>query len=268
MNLINPDSVEGIINHFANHLLEQIEDGHSNHNTFKVSFYSPNLMVVTGSVTSDNEFMNIGKLFELFTEKFNYKFLHNKIRFVDNITYNTSSNCHQNWQRFYNTPRPLYNEYQINNYISKDYNSSNILNIGIDYKNVSSFFFDNFEMSYLTDFIFHSQFPHGFSKQFRIKMYSMEFVAYNMFRVSKSKIMDIHTWGTSLDTFLLNDDMFKIKTKSRWSNEKLASVALDVLSDYDIHESIEHYDINDDLFLPIADKPWNEHYKMDELILF
>ena len=80
--------------------------------------------------------------------------------------------------------------------------------------------------------------------------------------------MDIHTWGETPETFTMNDTMFKIRTNSRWSNQKLTSVALDVLCDYKIDEAIIDYDINDDLFLPIADKPWNEHYKMDELILF
>ena len=32
MNLINPDSIEGIINHFANHLLEQVGDNLINKN--------------------------------------------------------------------------------------------------------------------------------------------------------------------------------------------------------------------------------------------
>jgi hypothetical protein len=113
-----------------------------------------------------------------------------------------------------------------------------------------------------------SQYPHGYSKELRKKLYSMEFIAYNLFRVSKSKVMDIHTWGETPETFTMNDTMFKIRTNSRWNNQKLSSVALDVLCDYKIDEAIIDYDINDDLFLPIADKPWNEHYKMDELILF
>jgi hypothetical protein len=162
----------------------------------------------------------------------------------------------------------LYNEYQLSTYIEKDYRSSNIVSIGEDYSNVSSFFFDDNSLTYLSSSTCHSQYPHGYSKELRKKLYSMEFIAYNMFRVSKSKVMDIHTWGETPETFTMNDTMFKIRTNSRWSNEKLTSVALDVLCDYNIDETIQYYDINDDLFLPIADKPWNEHYKMDELILF
>jgi hypothetical protein len=268
MNLINPDSIEGIINHFANHLLEQVGDNLINENTFQVSYYFPFIMVVSGTVSSDNEFFDLPKQFEIFKEKFKYDFPNKKLRFIDNIRYNTSSQYHQNWHRFYNTPRPLYNEYQLTTYIEKDYQSSNIVSIGEDYSNVSSFFYNDFNISYLSNSTHHSQFPHGYSKELRTKLYSMEFIAYNMFRVSKSPVMDIHTWGNTPEEFTLNDNMFKIRTKSRWSNEKLSSVALDVLCDYNINEAIEYYDINDDLFLPIADKPWNEHYKMDELILF
>jgi len=271
MNLINPDSIEGIINHFANHLLEQVGDSLINENTFQVSYYFPYIMVVSGSVTSDNEFFNLPKQFEMFKEKYKYDFPSTKLRFIDNIRYNSSSSYNQNWHRFYNTPRPLYNEYQLSTYIEKDYRSmksSAIVSIGEDYSNVSSFFFDDNRLTYLSNSTHHSQYPHGYSKELRKKLYSMEFIAYNLFRVSKSKVMDIHTWGETPETFTMNDNMFKIRTNSRWSNEKLSSVALDVLCDYNINEAIEDYDINDDLFLPIADKPWNEHYKMDELILF
>ena len=69
MNLINPDSIEGIINHFANHLLEQVGDNLINENTFQVSYYFPSIMVVSGSITSDNEFFNLPKQFEIFNLK-------------------------------------------------------------------------------------------------------------------------------------------------------------------------------------------------------
>ena len=91
-------------------------------------------------------------------------------------------------------------------------------------------------------------------------LYICNFDGFKVLTITKSSLPFVE--------FTLNDNMFKIKTNSRWSNEKLSSVALDVLCDYNINEAIEYYDINDDLFLPIADKPWNEHYKMDELILF
>ena len=82
MNLINPDSIEGIINHFANHLLEQVGDNLINENTFQVSYYFPSIMVVSGTVSSDNEFFDLPKQFEIFKEKFKYDFPNKKLRFI------------------------------------------------------------------------------------------------------------------------------------------------------------------------------------------
>ena len=171
MNLINPDSIEGIINHFANHLLEQVGDNLINENTFQVSYYFPSIMVVSGSITSDNEFFNLPKQFEIFKEKYKYEFPSTKLRFIDNIRYNTSSSYNQNWHRFYNTPRPLYNNYQLSTYIEKDYQSSTIVSIGEDYTNVSSFFYNDTNLTYLSNSTHHSQYPHGYSKELRKKLF-------------------------------------------------------------------------------------------------
>ena len=84
MNLINPDSIEGIINHFANHLLEQVGDNLINENTFQVSYYFPSIMVVSGTVSSDNEFFDLPKQFEIFKEKFKYDENGNKIEKNEN----------------------------------------------------------------------------------------------------------------------------------------------------------------------------------------
>lgn len=273
MNLVNPKSIEGYVNHFADRLVILSESYRSK---FHVTFHFPNILVISGLNTSSNLF-NLSKIHSDFIEEFPHyleligtkqvKFidLTNNYEFTD---YETTLETY--WFDFHNTPRPIYNEFQISEFISPNHTIpfpefTNLTSDGISLpKNPRIPKITNVPL-YGGYYSVSSSYPYGYCKDARCVMYTSEFIAYNLFRFTKTKKLKI--FNTQMSPLFLMDEL-SIKGDYKYSENKIVSMAIDVFDDYDMLEVVADYNIEDDLLKPIADKPWLEAWKVGEMIIF
>lgn len=273
MDLINPQSNEGFVNHLATYIC-QILSKESTDVSIKVTLHFPNVFIISGSYIGKQQIINFNQVLQNFIDEFpeysTLEFLPKKVQFINLLILKTYQ-IFDSWNIFYNTPRPLYNNAQIINYVSlSESDTYKVNSISTDHLNTEYNFRihpHEFSEYYRLNEI-SSQFPHGFSSLSRMGMYTREFFAYNLFKFTKSSNIKICTPGFTPEDTLNNENQFRIITTGRWSEKKLKSLIMDVYSDYDIMSAIEDYDINLDLSHPIADKPWLEMYKPDEIKLF
>ena len=276
MKLVNPNSYEGYVNHFADYLVSKF-DGRSTR--FIVTYHFPNIFVISG-VNSNKGIINYSSVHESFLEEFPHYYdildvTKNDIsnfRFIDTVNShnnpkrNNSRFLETNWFEFHNTPRPTFNSFQMDNFVSPTHKEY----LNIDKNSITKFGsnYGDCEKEFQSNICHHniqSSFPFGYNKEYRSIFYSAEFLANNLFRITKTPSMWIHNTQSS-PAFISSE--LRIVCNSKYSEKHLLSLTMDSLCDYDIYEYIEDYNITDDLFHPIADKPWLEPWKVGELIIF
>jgi len=270
MNLIFPNSIEGYVNHFADFLLGVLP--HNQVTAFKTTFHFPNVMVVQGYDYNETIF-NFSKIHDEFLEKYpHYEQIidGNNIVFIDLLDNKSNKGFLETyWFDFYNTPRPIYNTFQISEFAAPTLNeyTTSITEDTIKFETPAIITQDvvNSKKTIETQFMVTSSFPFGYSKYIRGMMYTSEFIAYNLFRIAKTDKISI--FHSSVSPLYLDEEL-QIKCSSPVSEKRLVSLVLDTLTDYDLASVIEDYDISKDLFEPIADKPWIESWKVGELVLF
>lgn len=273
MNLINPNSIEGYVNHFADRLVTL---SNSPYSKFHVTFHYPNLLIISGLNTS-TKLLNFSKVHSDFLSEFpNYVSLigTTNVKFIDltnNSEYtNYETKTETNWFTFYNTPRPLYSEFQINEFISPYHTLpfSEYLHLSEN----EIYTPKNLRAGKLTQIPIHggyplvsSSYPFGYMIDARMIMYTAEFIAYNLFRFTKTDKIQI--LNTQMSPQFISDE-FTVRCKSKHSEQSITSMAIDVLDDYDMFEAVDGYNIGDDLLNPVADKPWLESWKVGEMVIF
>jgi len=270
MKLIIPNSIEGLVNHFANHLIDILPKNEKLYVNLTLNLGEKNILIVNGNLNqSIIDFKNLWLDFLNFHDEYkNYSYL-KEIKIIDN-TYSSNLFYKQKWMRFYNTPRPLYNEFQIRNYVeeSKYSNINSITESDIFAHSIFQLSNKSEIPKQLTNSNYENSFPHGYGLDYLKKMYWAEFFSKNIFRVSKSKVIDMSLGGYDIDDFITNEFSTQIKTNCMWSEKKLVSLLYDTLTDFDMEECLLDYNHNENLFNPISDKPWLVDYKIGELILF
>jgi|688.fasta_scaffold187369_2 hypothetical protein len=270
MKLIIPSSIEGFINHFASYLIEIFPNNEKSYVNLNLNLGEKNILVINGDL--NKTIFDLKNLWLDFLnshdEYRNYSHL-KEIKIIDN-TYNTNSSYNQKWMRFYNTPRPLYNEFQIRNYVEvSNYPNINSITESDIFANSILQISNRPEIpKQLNNLTFENSFPHGYGVDYLKKLYWAEFFSKNIFRVSKSKVIDIALVGYDIDDFILNESSTQLKTICMWSEKKLVSLLYDTLTDFDMEECLLDYNHNENLFNPISDKPWLVEHKLGELTLF
>lgn len=270
MNLIFLNSIDCYVNHFADFLLGVLPS--SPMSVIKTTFHFPNVMVVQGYDYNET-ICNLSKIHDEFLEKFpHYKEIigSDNVTFIDLLNVKSHKGALDTWWfTFYNTPRPLYNTFQISEFASptlKEYTTL-VTEDKIKFTTPSILSTDivNSKQTIESQYMVTSTYPFGYSKYLRSIMYTSEFIAYNLFRIAKTDKITIY--NTNNSPLYLDDDL-QIKCNGPVSEKRLVSLVLDTLTDYDLEEVIEDYDTSKDLFEPIADKPWIESWKVGELVLF
>lgn len=274
MKLIIQYSYEGFVNHFADYVRE-ILDSDGDLNSVNITMVlGPNIMIIVSGYYSGKSVFNFTEILNNFLEEYNiyddiFGDKKSKVKITNNLNIN-SIHTTSNWFTLYNTKRPIYNRFQIGMYESL---YSNLM-----YKNMSSIECDsiNVRVSYpftsdiitrLPNDIYQSEYPHGNSVDYRTKLYSCEFIAHNLFRILRTDKLNILIHGNSFNE-TLDDTSIRITGNYKYSEKKIVSLVLDVLSDFDLMESLNGYNLNQDLIDPLGYKPWLEDYKVGELILF
>ena len=270
MNLVFPNSIEGYVNHFADFLLNF--SPYKQLTVIKTTFHFPNVMVVQGYDFHETIY-NLSKIHDEFLEKYpHYERIidGDKIIFIDlinNKSYKGFLDTY--WFKFYNTPRPIYNTFQISEFALPTLEEFTAIvtedKIKFETPAIISKATINSKQTIECQSMVTSSYPFGYSKYFRGIMYTSEFIAYNLFRIAKTD--NITIYNTTMSPLYLDEEL-QIKCSSPVSEKRLVSLVLDTLTDYDLDLVIEDYDTSKDLFEPIADKPWLESWKVGELVLF
>lgn len=268
MNLIFPNSIDGYVNHFADYILNSVPNG--NMTVIKVTLHFPNVMIIQG-YDFTRTIYNFSKLHSDFLQEFPHYIdiiSDTKISFIDLINDKTHKGFLESfWFTCYNTPRPIYNSFQLNEFIDPTFEQgmNMVTEDSIKFSTPNTYKRIIETPIIESQFMATSSYPFGFSKHLRSVLYTSEFIAYNLFRIVKTNKMFIHNINMSP---LNLDETLEIKCKCSYSEKKLVSLVLDTLTDYDLEEVIEDYDTSKDFFEPIADKPWLEAWKVGELVMF
>ena len=271
MNLVNPKSIDGYVNHFADYILSYTNNIHI---VIKVTFHFPNIMVVSGSDHTKTIY-NFNKIHKDFLTQFP---MYEEIIGTKDITivdllhdqYNHKGFINTFWMTLHNTPRPLFNSYQLSEFVLMENDDPHSI-INEDSITIQTpYVLKNNDKLYSrrikeVNYMVVSSYPFGYSKDLRGIMYTSEFIAYNLFRVLKTDKLEIYN-HSMLPLFL--DEDIRIVCNHKYSEKKLVSLVLDTLSDYDLESVVEDYDISKDFFEPIADKPWIESWKVGDMVLF
>jgi hypothetical protein len=271
MNLVNPKSIDGYVNHFADYILSYTNNLHI---IIKVTFHFPNIIVISGSDHTKTIY-NFNKIHKDFLTQFP---MYEDIIGTNDVTildllhnqHNHKGYINTFWMTLYNTPRPLFNSFQLNEFIliedddphSIIHEDSITVQTPYIYKTNDKLIFH--KINEVNGMVF-STYPFGYSKDIRQIMYTSEFIAHNLFRVLKTEKLQIY--NNSMTPLFLDEEL-RIVGNYKYSEKKLVSLVLDTLSDYDLESVVEDYEISKDFFEPIADKPWLESWNVGDMVMF
>ena len=273
MRLVLLNSFEGFVNHFADYI-SGILNSEKSMSYVTASFIKGDVdIIILSGYYGGNSTYNFNELLNKFRDMYPFYNLsvlspRKTIKIINNLTKEDFGGI-DSWFTFYKTDRPIYTQNQIENYKKLYVNNDGYSSIEPGKLN-GDVFFPQQSINYTNTLstVITSQYPHGYSIEYREKLYSAEFLAHNLFRVIKSDKIEMFFWVDTLEELMDDELCFRIKTQSRWSESKLKSLALDVLCDFNMSECISGYDITQDLTDPVSDKPWLDDYKVGELILF
>lgn len=274
MKLIIQCSYEGFVNHFADYVRE-ILDSDSDLNSVNITMVlGPNVIIIVSGYYSGKSVFNFTEILNKFLDEYKiYDHIlgdkKDKIKITNNLKIN-SVHTTSTWFTLHNTERPIYNKFQIETYESLPPNSLHNIMSSIECGGINGNVYYPFTSDVITQSptdIYQSEYPHGSSVGYRTKLYSCEFIAHNLFRILRTDRLNILIHGNSFNENL-DEDSMRITGNYKYSEKKIISLVLDVLSDFDIMNSLGGYDINQDLLDPLGYKPWLEDYKVGELILF
>jgi hypothetical protein len=258
MNLIKLNSKKGIVNLFADFLLQNID---KDLNTIIQITDLNNFFLVNG-ITESQTILDLSKIKDEFISK--YQDLLTEVGYPDSINtmdlikYGKSPSESENrylWSTFYNSSRPIYHQDVIDvcgsdkEYYSISYNNGLVYEL--DYNTITTP-----SKFTTTPYQITSEFPYGYSLSMgRGLLYYSEYIANQIITPSMSNMVDI------LITNKTNEDgeqVFDIRFDSPISEETIKSMVLDIF-DFDLvsfNKKLESYDLCDDIKKPTESKPW------------
>lgn len=258
MKLINLNSKKGIINLFADFVLQSIDP--TLDTIIQITEF--NYLMVVNGITESKDFLDLSKIKDKFFSEyqnllieFGYK---EPFKTLDLIQYDkkiTDSSSRFLWSTMYDSKRPIYHEEVL-----KQYNSEKEF-YSVDYDN--GLLYDlNYESVItpskftVTPLQITSEFPHGHSLSMdRLLFYYSEYIANQIIKTSMSERLDIY-----LSTQKNNngEQIINIKTYGPVDEQKIKSMVLDLFTfEFDeFKEKIKSYDLCEDIKSPLSNKPW------------
>ena len=268
MKYINPKRNRGIVNKFADHILNEINKLGDYDSVIETSDCGK--FVIINGFTSYEKPLDLTHIKESFLkqnkdvlEVLGYK----DLNLVDIIEYDVSPKKQEDyWFTFYNTSRPTYSDFLIQHAsLDNSLSITNDLVYEIDFLSTDIDVLPNFIYPPIT---ITSEFPHGYSLNMgRIHYYYSEYIAHNIMTSISSKKLTF-----KISTRIDNDEdfMIEIKSDSMYNDEVIKSMVLDVFN-FDL-ESFKHtlstYDFTNDIDEPFGSKPWLFKDQTNNCIIF
>jgi len=268
MKYINPKTNRGIVNKFADHILNEINKLGDYDSVIEVSDCGK-FFIINGFTSYDSP-IDLINIKETFLEKnkdvleiLGYKDI-NIINLIEFDVQPTKKD--EFWFTFYNTSRPTYTEFILQNSgLDNSLSITNDLTYEVDFNNP-----DTNELPY---FIYPpitvtSEFPYGYSLNMgRIHYYYSEYIAYNIMNTTHSKefVIKITTKQDDDEDFLID-----VRCKSIYNDNVIKSMILDVF-DFDLDSfkhTISSYDFTNDIENPFGPKPWLFKDQINNCIIF
>jgi len=230
MKMVNLKSRKGLVNLLADYLVSKI--GSEIETIIQVTDCK-SFFVING-ITKSTKVLDMQSVTTEFQEKFAHLLDELKINTIDLIEYDGEPKSNEKlWFNFLNEERIL-----CKSLITEDDD---------DTLQVSSYF------------------PYGYSKPVdRNKLYYTEYICNQLFSVIHSEKIEF-MFGTKTD----DEQSIKIKGHSIYEDSDIESMVLDVF-DFDLesfNNTINDYDIMNDLLSPLGDKPWLLRDKIRDMVI-
>jgi hypothetical protein len=273
MKYINKNSNRGVVNLFADFIVQEINTIH--HYDVVIEVTDCGKFFIVNGMTNSSKILDMVKVKETFTER--YKPLLDKLEYetiniIDLILYDQELvKKDEHFFEFYNSSRPIYHHNLMLDIIENpqpkfnNVSYTNRLEYELDFSEENTSDLEYFTYSPLN---ITSEFPHGHSLSMgRLYFYYSEYICNQLFDVI---LTDQITFKFSLLKNEDGDNLIKISSNSIYKESDIISMVLDVF-DFDLSKfqsTLITYDLIDDLAYPFEDKPWVIRDKIKDLILF
>ena len=256
MKYINEKSIRGLTNFLADYIVCHINKKGDFDSVIELT--NVGKFIIINGLTTCNELIDLPKIQDELKEDYkdylsNFPDLH--LNFIDAITYEVSIHEPQElWFKFHNlTKRPVFSSF-VEEMLSENNNiiSINDKVVEIDFNDYIDY---DGEIVY-PPLNINSEFPYGYSlKMGRSQFYYSEYIVYNIFNTIKATSLDLKFSTKTND----NDDFnISVISNSIYNEKHVKSLILDCF-DFDINsfsETLNSYNILDDILKPFEVKPW------------
>lgn len=271
MKYINVNSHRGIVNLFAEYVLDSITKKDNVDATIEVTDCGKFFLV--NGLTNSNEINDINEIKMIFIEE-NKELLklfgYEHINVIDTITYGVELNVKKEfWFKYYNSKRPIYHSNVINNVDKlKNVKYMSITNEEIIELDYSEEMTDNLNRYTYSPLNVTSEFPYGYSFNMgRGLHYYGEYISNQLF---DNFLKNDVSFRISLNKNKNDDFNIKLLTNSIYKSSDLESMILDNFN-FDLKyfkSTLKDYNFMDDLLKPFEVKPWMVKDKKKGLIIF
>ena len=271
MKYINPNSKSGIINKFADFIVNHIDEKFNS--IIEVS-YLGNFFIIKG-ITESDSILNLQQIKESFIEKYNYLLSANginSINLIDIIQYNQKIISGDFNFKLYKSDTPKFNQNVINHVRNNSLNP-NIESIDYDIcilKEITSIITaEENEINNLNQMSLKSEFPYGYSLGYgRLKLFYSEYIVNQIFNLIN---VDQIIFGFSDKKDNNGDLNIRIFSDSYLNENKIRSLILDVF-DFNIskfkNEYLKDFDIEYEIENQLSPRNWYIKDRTKDLILF
>ena len=256
MKYINEKSIRGLTNFLADYIVCHINKKGDFDSVIELT--NVGKFIIINGLTTCNELIDLPKIQDELKEDYkdylsNFPDLH--LNFIDAITYEVSIHEPQElWFKFHNlTKRPVFSSF-VEEMLSENNNiiSINDKVVEIDFNDYIDY---DGEIIY-PPLNINSEFPYGYSlKMGRSQFYYSEYIVYNIFNTINATSLDLKFSTKTND----NDDFnISVISNSIYNEKHVKSLILDCF-DFDINsfnETLNSYNILDDILKPFEVKPW------------
>lgn len=274
MNYINPNSRKGLVNKFADFIVNELTREQNHLSKIEVTLFET-FFVING-VTESNKVLDMGDIQTRFFDS-------NKILFdmigiknintIDVIRYSTKPIIPSEQSfRFFKSKRPLFKKdvFDFLNNGIKDFDSLSFSDkLEVEVPQDSKYEKTNYFIKY-GDLSVNSEFPYGYSlNSNRSYLYYSEYICNHLFKITTAD--NISFKFSNIKDVKNEDFLIEVKSDSNYNNGDLKSLVLDVF-DFNLNnfivERMSGYDLNSSIDNQIENLPWLVIDRSKDLILF
>lgn len=270
MKYINPKSIRGLVNRFADFIVSELSKDNNFVSIINVT-YLDSFFVING-ITESDKVLNIGPIKDKFFE-LNKGILEDlgikQTNTIDVIKYNKkpeipTTHCFE----FYNSDRVLFKKETINliKHLDSEYESINYFNEFI----VESNKFITNHFTIIPEMVFTSEYPYGYSvNSNRSYLYYCEYICNHLFKTINMEYVNFKF--STLKDEKTNDQLISIKTDSIYGDDYIKSLILDVFDfniDKFVSDNLSGYDVKNEIDSQLEKKPWNKVDRMNDMVIF